>query len=181
MSLGDIIAWILRWKEQSIEAGYVGDLFDNEDALMARIKSLYITCKVAGASRFIELWEREEGNYPRNEVAAGRALARLEATAPQPTRSRKAVQRFLADLEAWRRIVNDAVADPASGIDLVTRENQNRGAYPLPYEFLRHLYSGHGRVWNQLQAAGIVVPDEEDHGRYVPINGRPQYYSMAIW
>lgn len=180
MSLGDIIAWILRWKERSIEAGYVGDLFDDEDALMARIKSLYITCRVAGASRFIELWEREEGKYPRNEVAAGRALARLEVMAPQPTRSRKAVQRFLADLEAWRRIVDDAMADPASGIDVVTRENQKRGAYPLPHEFLKHLYRGHVRVWKQLQSAGIVIPDDGAQGHYVPILGRPQYYSLAI-
>lgn len=180
MSLGDIIAWILRWKEQSIAAGYVGAFFDDEDSLIARIKSLYITCRVAGASRFIELWEREEGKYPRNEVAAGRALARLEAMAPQPTRSRKAVQRFLADLEAWCRILDDAVADPASGIDVVTRENQKRNVYPLPYEFLRHLYNGHGRIWKQLQEARIVLPDEEGHGRYVPIIGRPQYYSLAI-
>jgi hypothetical protein len=26
----------------------------------------------------------------------------------------------------------------------------------------------------------IILPDEEDHGRYVPIIGRPQYYSLAI-
>jgi hypothetical protein len=180
MSLGDIIAWILRWKGRSIAAGYVGDLFDDEDALMARIKSLYISCRVAGASRFIKLWDREEGKYQRNEVAAERALARLEAAAPQPTRSRKAVQRFLANIEVWRRIIDDAVADPASGIDVVTRENQNRDVYPLPYEFLRHLYNGHGRIWKQLQVAMIILPDEEDHGRYVPIIGRPQYYSLAI-
>jgi hypothetical protein len=180
MSLGDIIVWILGWKARSIEAGYVGDLFDDENVLVSRIKSLYKACRVAGASRFIELWEREEGKYPRNEVAAGRSLARLEATAPQPTRSRKAVQRFLTNLEAWRRIVDDAVADPASGIDVVTRENQKREVYPLPYDFLRHLYNGHGRIWRQLQEARIVLPDEEDHGRYVPVIGRPQYYSLVI-
>jgi len=180
MSLGDIIAWILSWKGRSIAAGYVGDLFDDEDALMVRIKSLYITCRVAGASRFIELWDREEMKYQRNEVAAVRAFARLEAAAPLPTRSRKAVQRFLADLEAWRRIIDDAVADPAIGTDDVTRENQKRNVYPLPHEFLRHLYRSHVRVWKQLQSAGIVIPDGEVHGRYVPILGRPQYYSLAI-
>jgi len=82
-------------------------------------------------------------------------LERLESVSPQPKQSRQAVLRFFANLEAWRRIIDDAVADPASGIDGGTRRTQGRGTYPLPTKLREEWYSGYNRIWVQVQAAGI--------------------------
>jgi transposase-like protein len=149
--------------------------------LRGRITAIYAasTATAAGASRFIELWSRENGKYPRNDKAAERALEALDRITRQPKRSRKAVRRFLADLEAWKRIIDDA-ADTESEIDATTRRNRAREVYPLPYALLRVLYSGCDRVWKDMMAAGIVVKAEGKGGQYVPNIGRPQYYSIDI-
>lgn len=182
MSLDDVTEWILGWETRSREAGYSGDMFRNLRELRSRIESLYAACNVteAGASRFMRLWEEKEGKYPRNREAAERMLERLESVSPQPKQSRMAVLRFFTNLEAWRRIIDDAVADPASGIDDLTRRNQGRGAYPLPSELIYEWYSGYDRIRAQILASGLLVKDEQAGGGYVPDLGRPQYYQLGI-
>lgn len=182
MSLDGVTEWILGWETRSREAGYSGDMFRNLRELRSRIESLYAACNVteAGASRFMRLWEEKEGKYPRNREAAERMLERLESVSPQPKQSRMAVLRFFTNLEAWRRIIDDAVADPASGIDDLTRRNQGRGAYPLPSELIYEWYSGYDRIRAQILASGLLVKDEQAGGGYVPDLGRPQYYQLGI-
>ena len=167
---------------RSKEEGYRGDLFDNREILRDRIATLYAasTATAAGATRFVELWNRKKDEYARDDEAAARALERLETVSKQPKQSRKAVLRFFADIDAWRRVVDDVAADPASGLDETTRRNWTRGVYPLPYELLRAMYSGCDRVWKDVQAAGIVVKAEGNGGQYVPNIGRPQYYQINI-
>jgi hypothetical protein len=182
MGLGQVEAWIEGWEERSKEAGYVGDLFDNRETLRARVESLYQSSRAiaAGATRFIELWKRENRKYPRNEEAAARALAQLEAVSKQPRQSRRAVLRFFEDIDVWKRVVDDAVADPASGIDAVLINNRTLGRYPLPHKLLREMYSGYQRIWENTQTAGIVRSADDAEGGYVPILGRPQYYYLDI-
>jgi hypothetical protein len=182
LSLEQVSAWILGWEKRSREAGYRGNLFDNRELLRARIATLYATstATAAGAMRFIELWNNKNKGYARNDEAAARALEALERVRQQPAQSRKAVLRFFADIEAWRRIIDDAVADPTSELDATSRRNRARGMYPLPYELLRAMYSGCDRVWKDVQAAGIVAKAEGSGGQYVPDIGRPQYYYLNI-
>jgi len=182
MSLDDVTEWIFGTEARSREAGYRGDLFRKRRELRSRIESLYAACNVteAGASRFVRLWEGKEEKYPRNREVAERMLERLESVSPQPRQSRQAVLRFFANLEAWRRIIDDAVADPASGIDDLTRRNQGRGSYPLPSELIYEWYSGYDRIRAQILASGLLVKDEEAGGSYVPDLGRPQYYRLTI-
>lgn len=182
MTLDDVTEWILGWETRSRATGYSGDMFRNLRELRSRIESLYAACNVteAGASRFMRLWEEKEGKYPRNREAAERMLERLESVSPQPKQSRMAVLRFFTNLEAWRRIIDDAVADPASGIDDLTRRNQGRGAYPLPSELIYEWYSGYDRIRAQILASGLLVKDEQAGGGYVPDLGRPQYYQLGI-
>ncbi len=182
MSLDDVTEWILGWETRSREAGYSGDIFRNLRELRSRIEILYEASNVteAGASRFVLLWGEEEGKYPRNRVAAERMLERLERVSPQPKQSRQAVLRFFADLEAWRRIIDNAAADPASAVDDLTRRNHSRGVYPLPFELRRQMYSRQQRIWSDVVAAGIVARDDETTGRYVPDLGRSQYYRLNI-
>lgn len=182
MSLDDVIEWVLGWETRSRAAGYSGDMFRNLRELRSRIESLYAACNVteAGATRFVRLWREHEGKYPRNREAAELMLERLERVSPQPRQSRQAVLRFFENLEAWRRIIDDAVADPASGIDDLTRRNQGRGAYPLPTKLGEEWYSGYKRIWAQVQAAGIILKDKDPSGAYVPDIGRPQHYRLNI-
>lgn len=182
MSLDDVTEWILGWETRSREAGYSGDIFRNLRELRSRIEVLYEASNVteAGASRFMRLWEEKEGKYPRNREAAERMLERLESVSPQPKQSRQAVLRFFADLEAWRTIIDDAAADPASAVDDLTRMNHSRGVYPLPFELRREMYSRQQRIWSDMEAAGIVARDDEAEGRYVPDLGRSQYYRLDI-
>lgn len=182
MSLDDVTEWIMDWETRSRDAGYSGDLFRNGQALRRRIADLYEESHVtvAGATRFVQLWREKEGGYPRNKEAAARMLERLESVSPQPKQSRQAVLRFFASLEAWKRIIDDAVADPASGIDTITRRNRGRGTYPLPSKLLEEWYSGYKRIWAQVQTEDIITKDEEPGGTYVPDIGRPQYYRLSI-
>lgn len=182
MTLDDVTEWIFGTEARSREAGYSGDMFRNLRELRSRIEVLYEASNVteAGASRFIRLWEEKEGKYPRNREAAEWMLERLEGVSPQPKQSRQAVLRFFANLDAWRRIIADAVADPASGIDDLTRRNQGRGSYPLPSELIYEWYSGYDRIRAQILASGLLVKDEEAGGSYVPDLGRPQYYRLMI-
>lgn len=182
MSLDDVTEWILGWETRSREAGYSGDMYRNLRELRSRIEVLYEASNVteAGASRFVRLWEEKEGKYPRNQEAAERMLERLERVSPQPKQSRQAVLRFFADLDALRRIIDDAVADPASEVDDLTRKNHSRGGYPIPFELRRQMYSRQQRIWADVEAAGIVTRDEEAAGRYVPDLGRSQYYRLNI-
>jgi len=183
LSLDDVTEWILGWETRSRAAGYRGDLFDNKDELRGRIEILFerSTATAAGATRFLQLWERKKSDYERNEELAKRLLGQLEGKRPQPKQSRQAVLRFLADLDVWRRIVDDAVADPASGVDDYTTRNHTRGVYPLPYELRRRMYSNQGRIWAELEALGLVVKDDQFEGRYVPDLGRPQYYRFRLF
>jgi hypothetical protein len=180
LSLDDVTEWILGWETRSRAAGYAGDLFDDKDELRGRIETLFerSTATAAGATRFIGLWDQKKGDYGRNEELAERLLGLLEGKGPQPKQSRQAKLRFLADLDVWRRIVDDAVADPASGIDDLTIRNQARGAYPLPYELRRRMYSNQGRIWAEMEILGMVVKDDQSDGHYVPDLGRPQYYRL---
>jgi hypothetical protein len=180
MTLDDVTEWILGWETRSRAAGYSGDLFDDKDELMGRIETLFerSTATAAGATRFIKLWDRKKGDYGRDAELAERLLGLLERKSPQPKQSRQAMLRFFADLDVWRRIIDDAVADPASGIDDVTIRNQNRGAYPLPYELRRRMYSSQGRIWAEMETLGMVVKDDQSEGHYVPDLGRPQYYRL---
>jgi hypothetical protein len=182
MTLDDVTEWVFGWETRSRAAGYSGDMFRNQRELRSRIESLYATCNVteAGATRFVKIWREKEGKYPRNREAAERMLEQLESVSPQPRQSRQAVLRFLENLGAWRMIIDDAVADPASGIDDLTRRNQGRGAYPLPTKLCEEWYSGYKRIGSQVQAAGIIIKDEEPGGGYVPDIGRPQYYRLNI-
>ena len=138
------------------------------------------TATAAGATRFVELWNRKKDEYARDDEAAERALERLETVSKQPKQSRQAVLRFFADIDAWRRAIDDAAADKESELDATTRRNRARGVYPLPYALLRAMYSGCDRVWKDVQAAGIVAKAEGNGGQYVPNIGRPQYYSLNI-
>jgi hypothetical protein len=90
------------------------------------------------------------------------------------------VLRFFADIEAWKRIIDDAAADPTNELDATTRRNRAKGVYPLPYALLRAMYSGCDRVWKDIQAAGVVAKAEGNGGQYVPDIGRPQYYHINI-
>jgi len=182
LTLDDVTQWILGWETRSSAAGYAGDLFDNRGKLEARIAANYraSTATAAGATRFIELWNRKRDEYERNEEAAERAIEALDRMTQQPKQSRKAVRRFLADIEAWERIIDDAAADATSELDETTRRNRARGVYPLPYELLRVMYSGCDRIWKDVQTAGIVAKDEGSDGQYVPDIGRPQYYQITI-
>jgi hypothetical protein len=182
LSLEQVSAWILGWEKSSKDAGYRGNLFDNRELLRDRIATLYAasTATAAGAMRFIELWNSKRDAYVRNDEAAARALERLETVSKQPKQSRKAVLRFFADIDTWRRVVDDVAADPASSLDDTTRRNRTRGVYPLPYELLRAMYSGCDRVWKDVQAAGVVAKAEGNGGQYVPDIGRPQYYHINI-
>ncbi len=182
MTLDDVTEWVLGWETRSRAAGYSGDMFRNGRELRSRIESLYAACNVteAGATRFVRLWREQEGKYPRNREAAELMLERLEGVSPQPKQSRQAVLRFFADLDAWRRIIDDAVADPASGIDGGTRRTQGRGTYPLPTKLREEWYSGYNRIWVQVQAAGIIIKDKDPSGAYVPDIGRPQHYRLNI-
>lgn len=182
MSLEDVTEWIFSMETRSRDAGYSGDLFRNQRELRSRIEALYEASHVteAGASRFVKLWQEQEGKYPRSREAAERMLTRLESVSPQPKQSRTAVLRFFADLDAWRRIIDDAVADPASGIDDLTRRNHSRGVYPIPYDLRRKMYSSQRRIWADVETAGIVTRDDETEGRYVPDLGRSQHYRMDM-
>ncbi len=182
MTLDDVTEWVMSWETRSREAGYRGDLFRNGRELRSRIESLYAACNVteAGATRFVRLWEEKERKYPRNREAAERMLERLEGVSPQPKQSRQAVLRFFENLEAWRRIIDDAVADPASDIDDLTRRNQGRETYPLPSELIYEWYSGYDRIRAKVLASGLLVKDVEAGGGYVPDLGRPQYYHLSI-
>jgi len=182
MSLDDVTEWVLGWETRSRAAGYSGDMFRNGRELRSRIESLYAACNVteAGATRFVRLWNEKEGKYLRNREAAELMLERLESVSPQPRQSRQAVLRFFENLEAWRRIIDDAIADPASGIDDLTRRNQGRGAYPLPSELIYEWYSGYDRIRAKVLASGLLVKDEQAGGGYVPDLGRPQYYQLGI-
>jgi hypothetical protein len=172
----------LGWEARSKNEGYRGDLFDNRELLKDRIAALYAasTATAAGAMRFIELWNYKNRGYARDDEAAARALEALERVSRQPAQSRKAVRRFLADIEAWKRIIDDAAAAPVSELDATTRRNRARGVYPLPYALLRAMYSGSDRVWKDVQTAGIVAKAEGNSGQYVPNIGRPQYYHINI-
>ena len=144
LSLEQVSAWILGWEGRSKEEGYRGNLFDNRELLRDRIATLYAasTATAAGATRFIELWNRKKDEYARDDEAAERALEALERVRQQPAQSRKALHRFLADIEAWKRIIDDAAADKESELDATSKRNRARGVYPLPYALLGRCIAG---------------------------------------
>lgn len=179
LSLEEVTRWILAWETRSRQEGYQGDLFSSERHLRDRIEDLFSRSSVtgAGATRFMRLWTERNAEYPRDQELAERLLGQLEVLAPQASQARPALLRLLADLDVWRRVIDAAVADPASGLDRHTRSCQERGSYPLPHDLVHRLHSRHDRIFPLLQAAGII---EEDTGlgRYVPDLGRPQYYRL---
>ena len=179
LSLEEVTRWILAWETRSRQEGYQGDLFSSERHLRDRIEDLFSRSSAtgAGATRFMRLWTERNAEYPRDLELAERLLGQLEVIAPQAPRARPALLRLLADLDVWRRVIDAAVADPASGLDRHTCSCHERGSYPLPHDLVHRLHSRHDRIFPLLQAAGIV---EEDTGlgRYVPDLGRPQYYRL---
>lgn len=179
LSLEEVTQWILEWETRSRQEGYQGDLFSNERHLRDRIEDLFgrSTATEAGATRFLRLWNERNAEYSRDQELAEQLLGQLEVIAPQVPRARPALLRLLADLDVWRRMIDVAAADPASGLDRHTRACNERGSYPLPHDLVHHLHSRHDRIFPLLRAAGIV---EEDTGlgRYVPDLGWPQYYRL---
>lgn len=179
LGLEEVTQWILNLETRSRQAGYQGDLFSNERHLRDRIEDLFSGSSAtgAGATRFLRLWNEQNAGYPRDQELAERLLGQLEVIATQVPRARPALLRLLADLDVWRRIIDAAATDPASGLDRHTRACHERGSYPLPHNLVHRLHSRHDRIFPLLQAAGIV---EEDMGlgRYVPDLGWPQYYRL---
>ena len=179
VGLEEVTQWILGWETRSRQEGYRGDLFSSERHLRDRIEDLFARSSAtgAGATRFMRLWNERNAEYPRDQELAGRLLGQLEVIAPQVPRARPALLRLLADLDVWRRVIDAAAADPASGLDRHSRSCHEGGSYPLPHDLVHRLHSRHDRIFPLLMAAGIV---EEDTGlgRYVPDLGWPQYYRL---
>jgi hypothetical protein len=181
MAVAEIIDWVKGWIERSRREGYTGDLGKDERNLESRIDRLYARCNVnvGGKKRWIELWESENGKYARDEEKAKRMMAELERLRPLAKQSRPAVLRFMGDLDAWRRVIDDEAGRAPSRLDKLTIENQKRGAYPLPHELLQKLYSKYREIWEDVQRAGVVVKDIEKDGMYVPNLGRVQSYILS--
>ncbi|MGA2546432.1 MAG: hypothetical protein ABSF43_07800 [Rectinemataceae bacterium] len=181
MTVAEIIDWVKGWIERSKNEGYTGDLGKDERQLERRIDDLYRRCNVnvGGKKRWIELWESENGMYARDEEKAKRMLAELERVRPLAKQSRPAVLRFMGDLDAWRRVVDDEVGRAPSRLDRQTIENQKRGAYPLPHELLQRLYSKYREIWEDVQRSGVLVKDTDKGGKYVPNLGRVQGYIFS--
>lgn len=171
--------WIEAWVKRSQGLGYTGDLGRKPWELRGRIEDIYDKCRVpvAGASRFRNIWDEKNEMYARDVELEDEMLKRLEAVQPIAKQARRAVLRFLGNLDVWRKIIDDAVADASGDIDRYTRNNQSRGSYPLPSSLLEYWYSGYYRIWASIQACGIVTKDE-GMGGYVPNLGRPQYYRI---
>jgi uncharacterized membrane protein YgcG len=178
MTVAEIIDWVKGWIERSRVEGYTGDLGKDERNLESRIDRLYARCNVnvGGKKRWTELWECENGKYARDEERAKRMMEELERVRPLAKQSRPAVERFMGDLDAWRRIVDDEAGRVPSRLDKLTIENQKRGAYPLPHELLQKLYSKYREIWDDVQRAGVLVKDTDKGGGYVPNLGRVQSY-----
>jgi hypothetical protein len=181
MTVAEIINWVKGWIERSKVEGYTGDLGNDERQLERRIDRLYARCNVnvGGKKRWVELWESENGKYARDEERAKRMMAELEGVRPLAKQSRPAVLRFMGDLDAWRRVVDDEVGRAPSRLDKLTIENQKRGAYPLPHELLQKLYSKYRVIWEDVQRVGVVVKDSDKGGKYVPNLGRVQSYIFS--
>ena len=181
MSLAEIIEWVKGWIERSKDEGYTGDLGNDERNLESRIDRLYARCNVSagGKKRWIELWESENGKYARDEERAKRMMEELERVRPLVKQSRPAVLRFMGDLEAWRRIIDDEAGRAPSRLDKLTIENQKRGAYPLPHQLLDKLYSRYRDIWEEVQRAGVLAKDSGKGGGYVPNLGRAQSYIFS--
>lgn len=171
--------WIEAWVKRSQGLGYTGDLGRKPWELRGRIEDLYDRCRwpVAGASRFRNIWDEKNKMYARDVELEDEMLKRLEAVQPIAKQARRAALRFLGNLDVWRKIIDDAVADASGDIDRDVRINQSRGSYPLPSGLLEYWYSGYYKIWASIQACGIVTKDE-GMGGYVPDLGRPQYYRI---
>jgi hypothetical protein len=178
MTLAEIADWVKGWIERSKGEGYTGDLGKDERNLESRIDRLYARCNVnvGGKKRWIELWESENGKYARDEEKAKRMMAELERVSAVAKQSRPAVLRFMRDLDAWRRIIDGEAGRAPSRLDRQTKENQKRGAYPLPHELLQKLYSKYREIWEDVQRAGLLMKDTDKGGGYVPNLGRVQSY-----
>jgi hypothetical protein len=178
MRVTEIIDWVKGWIERSRREGYTGDLGNDERNLESRIDRLYARCNVnvGGKKRWIELWEAENGKYARDEEKAQRMMEELERVRAVAKQSRPAVLRFMGDLDAWQRVIDDEAGRAPSRLDRLTIENQKRRAYPLPNELLQKLYSKYRPIWEDVQRAGVLVKDIDKGGGYVPNLGRVQSY-----
>jgi hypothetical protein len=178
MMVAEIIDWVKGWIERSRREGYTGDLGNDERNLESRIDRLYARCNVnvGGKKRWIELWESENGKYARDEERAKRMMAELERVRAVAKQSRPAMLRFMGDLDAWRRVIDDEAGRAPSRLDKLTIENQKRGAYPLPHELLQKLYSKYREIWEDVQRAGVLAKGSDKGGKYVPNLGRVQSY-----
>lgn len=170
--------WIEAWVKRSQGLGYTGDLGRKPWELRGRIEDIYDKCRVpvAGASRFRNIWDEKNEMYARDVELEDEMFKRLEAVQPIAKQARRAALRFLGNLDVWRKIIDDAVADASGDIDRDVRINQSRGSYPLPSGLLEYWYSGYYKIWASIQACGIVTKDEGMG--YVPDLGRPQYYRI---
>jgi len=178
MAVAEITDWVNEWIERSRVEGYTGPLGQTAGEIERRVARLFEQCNVnvGGKKRWIELWESENGKYVRDEGIAERMMAELERVRPLAKQSRPAVLRFMGDLDAWRRIIDDAAGRAPSRLDKQTIENQKRGAYPLPHQLLQKLNSKYREIWEDIQRAGVLAKDTDKGGKYVPNLGRVQGY-----
>lgn len=181
MSVGEVEAWVWEWIERSRREGYTGDLGKNQKEVRDRVAALYARANVAaGRKKWLELWDEENGKYPRDEELAARMVKQLETVRPVGTRARKSLLRFMADLDVWVRIIDCEAGKEPLSLDRGTDENWRRGSYPMPHEVLKELHGTYGDYWGDVQKAGIVVKDANKGGQYVPSLGRSQSYLLPF-
>jgi hypothetical protein len=182
MTIAEIVAWVNEWIGRSRAEGYTGDLGKDAGEIERRVARLFERCHVTTGNkgRWIELWDAENEKYTRDAGLAERMLGKLESVQAMATQRRRVVIRFFADIDAWKRIIDDEVKKKPGRIDALTIENQKRGAYPLPQGLLRKLYGKYPEIWKACEVAGVVVKDGEKGRGYAPSIGQPQYYSIEL-
>jgi head-tail adaptor len=182
MTVAEIVAWVNEWIDRSRAEGDTGDLGMDAGEIERRVARLFERCHVTTGNkgRWIELWDSENGKYTRDSGRAETMLGRLESVQAMATQRRPVVIRFFADIDAWKRIIDDEVKKKPGRLDALTIENQMRGVYPLPQGLLRALYGKYPEIWKACEQAGIVVKDGEKGSGYAPSIGRPQYYSIEL-
>ena len=161
MTVAEIIDWVNEWIERSRADGYTGDLGKDAGEIERRVARLFERCHVTTGNkgRWIELWGAENEKYARDAGRAERMLGRLESVQAMAPQRRRVVIRFFADIDVWKRIIDDEVKKEPSRLDALTIENQKRGVYPLPQGLLRKLYGKYPAIWKACEAVGVVLKD----------------------
>jgi hypothetical protein len=180
MAVAEVEAWVWAWIERSRSAGYTGDFGRNGQEVGRRVASLYARANVAvsGRKKWLELWDEENGKYPRDEALAERMVGELGKVLPMAPQRERVVKRFFSDLDVWRRVIDDEAGRKPCRLDSQLMENQKRRAYPLPQTLLRQLYGKYAEIWKACEASGVVVKETVEGGGYAPSIGRPQCYQI---